>query len=159
MTAVLLIIAVAMLLRLNWGPMGGDFSIGGAGTGAVIGGVLGGPLGGLLGMNYDAQKKAQQDADDAIAANQALTQVRNTSPAEVIVSYYLGLIALEQQRNADALRELQRYATEDALGARERGVSQLLTLLTSAALQMPGCHHGSAVLANRHLLRTGRLKG
>jgi tetratricopeptide (TPR) repeat protein len=68
-------------------------------------------------------------------ANQALTRVRNNAPAEVIVSYYLGLIALEQQRNADALRELQRYAKEDALGARERGVSQLLTLLTSAALQ------------------------
>ncbi len=68
-------------------------------------------------------------------ASHALTRVRNNSPAEVIVSYYLGLIALEQQRNADALRELQRYAKEDAQGARERDVSQLLTLLTSAALQ------------------------
>lgn len=68
-------------------------------------------------------------------ATQSLIRVRNNSPAEVIVSYYLGLIALEQQRNADALRELQRFAKEDSQGARERGVGQLVTLLTSAALQ------------------------
>lgn len=64
-----------------------------------------------------------------------LAGVRAKAPSEAMVSYYLGLIALEQQRNDDALRELQRYAKEDANGARERGVGQLLTLLTTAELQ------------------------
>jgi hypothetical protein len=68
-------------------------------------------------------------------AKMALDSVRAKAAGEVIVSYYLGLIALEQQRNSDALRELQRYAKEDANGAREREVSKLLTLLTTDELQ------------------------
>jgi len=105
---------------------------------------------GLLGEtpNFDSAVAAKQATANKIQqgladfkagrydeAKQTLTQVREISPAEVIVSYYLGLIALEQQRNTDALRELQRYAKEDAAGAVERDVNKLLTLLTSAALQ------------------------
>lgn len=64
-----------------------------------------------------------------------LNRVRRAAPAETIVSYYLGLIALEQQRHGDALRELQQYAKDDPDGARQRDVQKLLTLLTSAQLQ------------------------
>jgi len=91
-----------------------------------------------------AKKVTARDIQDGLDAFKAgsygqaqkqLLRVRANAPGEVIVSYYLGLIALEEQRSADALRELQRYAREDAQGATERGVAKLLTLLTSDELQ------------------------
>ena len=68
-------------------------------------------------------------------ARNALSALQRQSPGEPILNYYLGLIALQQQRNADALRLLQRYAREDAQGARDHDIGKLLTLLTSAELQ------------------------
>jgi curli biogenesis system outer membrane secretion channel CsgG len=52
-----------------------------------------------------------------------------------LVLYYLGLIALQQQRNDDALRDLQQYVKEDPEGAKERDIAKLLTVLTSSELQ------------------------
>lgn len=69
------------------------------------------------------------------AARATLTGLRKSSPGEPVIVYYLGLIALEQQRNDDALRDLQQYAKEDPDGARERDIAKLLTLLTSSELQ------------------------
>ncbi len=68
-------------------------------------------------------------------ARRSLTHLQHRSPGEVVINYYLGLIALQQQRNQDALQLLQQYAREDAQGAREHGIGKLLTLLTSAELQ------------------------
>ena len=68
-------------------------------------------------------------------ASKLLVQLRLSAPGEAIVVYYLGLIALDQQRQEDALRLLQQYAKEDPKGAREKDLAKLLTLLTSAELQ------------------------
>lgn len=69
------------------------------------------------------------------AARATLMDLRRTSPGEPIVAYYLGLIALQQQRTDDALRDLQQYAKEDPEGAAEHNIAKLLTLLTSSELQ------------------------
>jgi ribosomal protein L29 len=69
------------------------------------------------------------------AAKTVLTSLRNESPGEPVIVYYLGLIALQQQRNDDALRDLQQYAKEDPEGAKERDIAKLLTVLTSSELQ------------------------
>lgn len=69
------------------------------------------------------------------AASQALETVRALAPGETLVSYYLGLIALNRQDNDSALRLLQQYAREDPEGAAARDVQKTLTLLSSAQLQ------------------------
>jgi tetratricopeptide (TPR) repeat protein len=69
------------------------------------------------------------------AAKAILTTLRSESPGEPLVLYYLGLIALQQQRNDDALRDLQQYVKEDPEGAKERDIAKLLTVLTSSELQ------------------------
>lgn len=74
---------------------------------------------------------AEQDA----AAAEALNRVREAAPGEPLVPYYLGLIALRQGDNAEALRQLQQYAREDPEGAAAREVPKTLTLLSSAQLQ------------------------
>lgn len=68
-------------------------------------------------------------------ARTTLSKVRQSAPGEVVLAYYLGLIALDQQRNDEALRLLQQYAKDDPEGAREREVSKLITLLTTSELQ------------------------
>ncbi len=70
--------------------------------------------------------------DEAV---QALQAVQQAAPAESLVPYYLGLIALRRQDNPQAIALLQRYAAEDPEGAAARGVPQTLTLLSSAQLQ------------------------
>ncbi|MCP5270005.1 MAG: hypothetical protein H6932_02120 [Burkholderiaceae bacterium] len=74
---------------------------------------------------------AEQDA----AAAEALRRVREAAPGEPLVPYYLGLIALRQGDNAEALRQLQQYAREDPEGAAAREVPKTLTVLSSAQLQ------------------------
>lgn len=85
-----------------------------------------------------AQLKAGIEAfgaeQDAVAA-EALKRVREAAPGEPLVPYYLGLIALRQGHNAEALRQLQQYAREDPEGAAAREVPKTLTLLSSAQLQ------------------------
>jgi hypothetical protein len=61
--------------------------------------------------------------------------VREKSPTEKIVAYYLGLTALELKDNDAALNYLQQYARDDPDTARERGVNQLVTLLLTKQLQ------------------------
>ncbi len=68
-------------------------------------------------------------------AREVLLAVRETSPTEKIVSYYLGLIALELKDNDAALKHLQQYAIDDPQSARDRGVNQLVTLLLTNQLQ------------------------
>jgi hypothetical protein len=68
-------------------------------------------------------------------ARHQLINLQRRSPGETVINYYLGLIALQQQRNDDALHLLQQYAREDAQGAKEHDIGKLLTLLTSAELQ------------------------
>ncbi len=74
-------------------------------------------------------------AGDDAAAQRALDIVAAQSPGEPLVSYYLGLIALKQERNAEALRLLQQYAREDPAGAAQREVAKTLTVLSSTQLQ------------------------
>lgn len=64
-----------------------------------------------------------------------LEEVRSVVPGETLVTYYLGLIALEQKDNDAALRLLQQYAREDPEGAAAREVPKTLTLLASSQLQ------------------------
>jgi hypothetical protein len=98
--------------------------------------------------NFDAAATAKQKLTDQLKAalndfreerfdpaNTALKTLRSEAPGEPVIVYYLGLIALQQQRNDDALRDLQQYAKEDPDGARERDIAKLLTLLTSSTLQ------------------------
>jgi hypothetical protein len=84
------------------------------------------------------QIKVGMDAFKAGQFSQArdvLLAVRETSPTEKIVSYYLGLIALELKDNDAALKHLQQYAIDDPQSARDRGVNQLVTLLLTSQLQ------------------------
>lgn len=69
------------------------------------------------------------------AATQALERVGALAPGETLVSYYLGLIALNRQDNDNAVRLLQQYAREDPEGAAARDVPKTLTLLSSVQLQ------------------------
>jgi TolB-like protein len=78
--------------------------------------------------------EAFRDAQYA-AAQQAFERVRALAPGETLVPYYLGLIALRREDNANALLLLQQYAREDPEGAASRDVPQTLTLLSSAQLQ------------------------
>ena len=64
-----------------------------------------------------------------------LLAVREKSPTEKMVPYYLGLIALELKENDVALQHLQQYTRDDPDAARERGVNQLVTLLLTNQLQ------------------------
>jgi tetratricopeptide (TPR) repeat protein len=85
----------------------------------------------------DQLKSALNDfkEDRFDAANATLKALRNEAPGETVVVYYLGLIALQQQRYDDALRDLQQYAKEDPQGARDHDIAKLLTVLTSSELQ------------------------
>lgn len=74
-------------------------------------------------------------AENYPAAREFFQGVLNAAPSESIVNYYLGLIALKEQRNVDALQLLQKYAREDAEGAVQRGVGQTITLLSTQQLQ------------------------
>lgn len=78
----------------------------------------------------DAYKNGQFDK-----AREVLMAVREKSSTEKIVSYYLGLIALELKDNPSALQHLQQYTRNDPEMARERGVNQLVTLLLTNQLQ------------------------
>ncbi len=68
-------------------------------------------------------------------ATQSLERVRALAPGETLVPYYLGLIALKREDNAQALQLLQQYAREDPEGAAARDVTKTLTLLSSSQLQ------------------------
>lgn len=83
-----------------------------------------------LKSGMEAFKAGQYDK-----ARETLQSVVEQSPAESIVSYYLGLIALELKDNDTALRHLKQYARDDSEGAQKRGVNQLLTLLITNQLQ------------------------
>ncbi len=74
---------------------------------------------------------ANRDAEAA----QALERVRTLAPGETLVPYYLGLIALKREDNANALALLQQYTREDPEGAAARDVPRTMTLLSSAQLQ------------------------
>lgn len=78
----------------------------------------------------DAYKNGQ-----FVQARDVLMAVREKSPTEKIVPYYLGLIALELKDNPSALQYLQQYTRDDPESARERGVNQLVTLLLTNQLQ------------------------
>ncbi len=69
------------------------------------------------------------------AAVTAFEAVGQAAPGETLVGYYLGLIALKREDNANALRLLQQYAREDPDGAATRDVPKTLTLLSSTQLQ------------------------
>lgn len=87
-----------------------------------------------LGRTLKSGIEAFGAGDDA-AATRALQQVREQSPGETLVPYYLGLIALRREDSATALSLLQQYAREDPEGAASREVPKMLTLLSSAQLQ------------------------
>jgi len=78
--------------------------------------------------------EAFRDGNDTLAA-QSLETVRRLAPGETLVPYYLGLIALKREDNAQALALLQQYTREDPEGAASREVPKTLTLLSSTQLQ------------------------
>ena len=99
-------------------------------------------------INFESAMAAKQKSADQLkaaltdfreerfdAAKDSLMTLRRESPGESVIVYYLGLIALQQQRNDDALRDLQQYAKEDPEGAKARDIAKLLTVLTSSELQ------------------------
>jgi hypothetical protein len=81
-----------------------------------------------------AALEAFRDGKDD-AARAQLEQVRALAPGEPIVDYYLGLIALRQGDNAQALDSLKLYARQDPDGAAARDIGKTLTLLSSSQLQ------------------------
>jgi len=68
-------------------------------------------------------------------ARARLHGVAEQSPSEHVVSYTLGLIALEMKDNAGALRHFQQYSQAAPEAARDRGVNQMITLLLSNQLE------------------------
>ena len=74
-------------------------------------------------------------ANDFSIAKTELEGVQAENPSETVVSYYLGLIALEKQDNAQALLLLQKYLKEDPQAAIEREVPKTITLLSTHQLQ------------------------
>ncbi len=68
-------------------------------------------------------------------AREYLERVSQQSPSEHIVSYTLGLIALDAKDNTGALRYFQQYSQAAPEAARERGVNQMITLLLSNQLE------------------------
>jgi len=83
-----------------------------------------------LRAGMDAYKNGQFDQAWTI-----LTAVREKSPTEKMVSYYLGLTALERKDSEAALSNLRQYQRDDPDAAAERGVNQLVTLLLTNQLQ------------------------
>jgi len=69
------------------------------------------------------------------AARTQFEAVLAQSPTEPLVSYYLGLVALELKDKNAALVQLRKFTESDPDAARERGVGQLLTLLLTDQLQ------------------------
>jgi tetratricopeptide (TPR) repeat protein len=69
------------------------------------------------------------------AARDVLLQARQLAPAEAIILYFLGLNALDQRQDDEALNFLKRYSQEDPAGARERKLGDVLALLTSSELR------------------------
>lgn len=81
-------------------------------------------------LGLEAYKNGQYDK-----AREVLMAVQEKSPTETIVTYYLGLNALELKDNTAALKYLQQYQRDDPDTATQRGVNQLLTLLLTSQLQ------------------------
>lgn len=86
-------------------------------------------------LNELTQGKEAFQAGDFIAAKTKLEAVQQAAPSESIVSYYLGLIALNNQNNGEALRLLQKYTKDEPQGALDHDVPKTLTLLSSNQLQ------------------------
>jgi hypothetical protein len=81
-------------------------------------------------QGLDAFREARYEAAEAL-----LTQAQAAAPAESVIAYYLGLIALRKDDQPRALALLQQYARDDPPGAAEREVPRTLTLLSSSQLQ------------------------
>lgn len=73
-------------------------------------------------------------------AREVLADAQEDAPSEPVLAYYLGLIALEQQENTEALRQLERFTREDPEAAQTRGVGQIITLLTANQLREEVAH-------------------
>ncbi|MBV8470787.1 MAG: hypothetical protein JOY60_13120 [Burkholderiaceae bacterium] len=74
-------------------------------------------------------------ANDFETARSHFEAAQAIAPSEPMVDYYLGLIALNRQDNAEALRQLQRYVRDDRQAAVARDVPRLITLLSTRELQ------------------------
>jgi hypothetical protein len=72
---------------------------------------------------------------DYAKARDRLSNARQQSPLNPVLSYYLGLSALELKDNSQALEHLQAFNKEDPEEARSKGSLQLVTLLMSNQLQ------------------------
>lgn len=68
-------------------------------------------------------------------AREILLKAQQAAPSEPVLAYYLGVIAMDKQDNAEALRQFERFNRDDPGAARERGVGQLITLLTANRLR------------------------
>lgn len=78
--------------------------------------------------------EAFKQGDNAKAVD-LLAEVKQMAPTESIASYYRGLAFLELDNKESALVELQEYRQNDAAGAVQRDVNQLITLLLADKLQ------------------------
>jgi len=99
-----------------------------------------------------ADGEAAFKAGDFDAAGTHFEAVQAVAPSETMVSYYLGLIALNRGDDATALRELQRYVRDDPQAAVERGVPKIVTLLSTRQLQ----EEVAAALAQEKTLATAK---
>jgi hypothetical protein len=81
-------------------------------------------------QGLDAFRDGRYDAAESL-----LVRAQAAAPAETVVNYYLGLIALRKDDQPRALALLQQYARDDPQGAAEREVPRTLTLLSSNQLQ------------------------
>ena len=72
---------------------------------------------------------------DYAKARDTLSGAREQSPLTPVLSYYLGLTALELQDPEAALSNLQQFIREDPAAATEKGSQQLVTMLLANQLQ------------------------
>lgn len=74
-------------------------------------------------------------AGDKESAEQQFKATQAAFPNSLLAAYYLGQIALENDRMADAVQQWQLYASLDPQGAKDKGVNKHLTLLVAKQLE------------------------
>ena len=79
-------------------------------------------------MQHFTQKEMQ-------AAKQIFRRVQKAYPHDGVATYFLGLIAFENEDKAETIRQWRAYTRIDPEGAKEKQISQYLTLLISEQMK------------------------
>ncbi len=72
---------------------------------------------------------------DFAGAQRILSQVQSAFPYNGVAAYYLGLMQLEANNLPNAIHQWQKYAEIDPEGAKEKRLSQQLTLIITQAIK------------------------